>query len=90
MDHRDFAAEIAPAAAAIYGQDWDGIDFFTRQRWIDAVRDARPNTGQTAMEIACGQAIANWHALQAQQAAASTVQRAQADEELAPKGKPKK
>jgi len=89
-DYRDFAEDIAPAAASLYGQEWVDIDYFTRQRWIDAVRDAKPNAGQTAMEQACGKAIAIWQASQAQTATAAPIEAEADEEDNKPKGKSKK
>lgn len=61
MNHSDYLEEIAPIAAALYGQEWAKLDPQVRHRWIEILRWTKPMSGQTKMEICCGHAIHFWY-----------------------------
>lgn len=73
MNHKNYLDEIAPAAARRNGQNWDELNPVSRQIILDTVRETAPGGGQTALEKACGQAIADWYEAQRETTEAETV-----------------
>lgn len=61
--HDAYAAEIAPRAAQLYGQDWSAMPMISRQIVIDTVRGTRRgHQSENPLEAACSQAVAEWYA----------------------------
>lgn len=65
LAHAHEIPQVAATAAAIYGQNWDALPGHSRQRWLEAIRDAVTTvnglgTGQTLLEQAACQAVQEW------------------------------
>jgi hypothetical protein len=61
MDHKEHLEEIAHAAAALYGQEWQHIPHWTKEMWKETVRLTPRAGGDTHIERFAGQAIDEWY-----------------------------
>lgn len=67
MNHSDFADEIVPRAAELYGGSSEAMSRQSRDIIRDTIRGLSRESAkwQTALEKACGQAVEEWYAAKA-------------------------
>jgi hypothetical protein len=64
MNHLEDIENIARAACALYGHDWNKIPMWSRDIWRISVRDTPRNGGEAEHEKAAGRAIDAWYKAQ--------------------------